>query len=204
MKRNIDDLPALLSLSSRYAVSRVMVSNLLPYSAEMCKDTLYSKAIMDTNPLVKLELPRMDVNEVTGKALSDAVRTGHSLSIGGANPLDASNRCPFIHAGATATGWEGNGSPCLPLLHSHVRFVNERQHSCRHQVVGNVNERPLNEVWKEPNYVAFRERVQLFDFSPCTACGGCDLSEDNETDCLGNPFPTCGTCPWAQGVVQCP
>jgi len=67
-----------------------------------------------------------------------------------------------------------------------------------------VNERKLRELWNEPAYLAFRERVQTFDFSPCTFCGGCNLSEINEEDCFGNTFPTCGGCLWAQGVIQCP
>jgi hypothetical protein len=33
---------------------------------------------------------------------------------------------------------------------------------------------------------------------------GCNLSETNEEACFGNPFPTCGGCLWAQGVIQCP
>jgi MoaA/NifB/PqqE/SkfB family radical SAM enzyme len=204
MKRNIKDLPALLDLCNRYAVSRFMVSNILPYTHDMCSETLYSKTLMDTRPLTCLELPRMDVNEITGKALSEASRTGYSLTVGGANPLDASNRCPFIYAGATAISWDGNMSPCVPLLHSHTRFVNDRPHSCRSYVIGNVNDRCLSELWADPGYAQFRERVQLFDFSPCTTCGGCDFSENNEEDCQGNTFPTCGTCPWAQGIVQCP
>jgi MoaA/NifB/PqqE/SkfB family radical SAM enzyme len=204
MKRNIDDLPVLLEMCSRFAVSRFMVSNVLPYSEDMCAESLYHLALTDTNPIARLELPRMDVNRITGEALSRAVRAGYGLSIGGADPLQSANRCPFIHAGATAISWDGNVSPCVPLLHSHVRFVNERRHSCRRYVVGNVNERPLDELWMDPQYLDFRERVQLFEFSPCSSCGGCDLSEDNEADCAGNTFPTCGMCPWAQGVVQCP
>lgn len=33
---------------------------------------------------------------------------------------------------------------------------------------------------------------------------GCELRETNEADCYGNPFPTCGECLWAAGLVQCP
>jgi MoaA/NifB/PqqE/SkfB family radical SAM enzyme len=204
MKRNIRDLPALLEMCNRYAVSRFMVSNLLPYTQDMCSETLYSKTLMETTPLTTLELPRMDVNEITAKSLRDASRTGYSLMVGGANSHDASNRCPFIHAGASAISWDGKMSPCIPLLHSHTRYVNDRAHLCGSYVVGNVNDRPLRELWTHKEYVRFRERVQLFEFSPCTACGGCDLSENNEEDCQGNTFPTCGTCPWAQGVIQCP
>jgi organic radical activating enzyme len=72
MKRNIKDLPVLLRMCNRYAVSRFMVSNVLPYTPDMCSETLYSKTIMETTPLTTLELPRMDVNEITAKSLSDA------------------------------------------------------------------------------------------------------------------------------------
>jgi MoaA/NifB/PqqE/SkfB family radical SAM enzyme len=204
MKRNINDLPKLIDICSRYAVSRFMVSNVLPYSDEMRGETLYSRTIMETPPPTRIELPRMDISDLTKKALSHAVRTGFNVTVGGADTLDASNHCPFISAGATAIGWDGQVSPCLPLLHSHVRYVNDRTHSCRCYHVGTVNDRSFRDLWHEPDYVAFRARVREFEFSPCTICGGCDFSEDNETDCLGNPFPTCGTCPWAQGIVQCP
>lgn len=43
-----------------------------------------------------------------------------------------------------------------------------------------------------------------FDFSPCTDCGGCDLADSNQEDCIGNSFPVCGDCLWAKGVIQCP
>jgi len=47
--------------------------------------------------------------------------------------------------------------------------------------------------------------LQNFAFAPCTFCGGCDLSETNEEDCIGNDiFPVCGGCLWAQGIIQCP
>jgi hypothetical protein len=61
----------------------------------------------------------------------------------------------------------------------------------------------LKAIWLQPDYVAFRERVRSFNFSPCTDCGGCDLGESNEEDCFGNPFPVCGDCLWARGVLRC-
>ena len=67
-----------------------------------------------------------------------------------------------------------------------------------------LDERPLVDLWRGPEYVAFRAKVQAFDFAPCTICDGCALSETNEEDCYGNGFPTCGGCLWAQGYVQCP
>lgn len=45
-------------------------------------------------------------------------------------------------------------------------------------------------------------REAFFQFGPCTFCGGCDLSESNEEDCLGKTFPICGGCLWAQGMIH--
>jgi MoaA/NifB/PqqE/SkfB family radical SAM enzyme len=95
-------------------------------------------------------------------------------------------------------------SPCLALLHSHTSYLNERKRRSKRYVVGNVNEHTMSELWSSPEYVAMRERVQSFQFSPCAFCGGCDFSEANEEDCFGNAFPTCGGCLWAQGIIQCP
>ena len=60
------------------------------------------------------------------------------------------------------------------------------------------------DLWLDPDYLHYRERVHSFAFAPCTACGGCELLETNEEDCLGNTFPSCGCCLWAQGLIQCP
>ena len=70
--------------------------------------------------------------------------------------------------------------------------------------MGNLAERDLEDLWNAPEHLAFRTRVQEFDFSPCTFCGGCDCSLSNEEDCFGTPYPTCGGCLWAQGVIRCP
>jgi hypothetical protein len=67
-----------------------------------------------------------------------------------------------------------------------------------------VTENSLADLWNTPEHIAFRERLQTFDFPPCVLCGGCELAEKNEEDCEGNVFPTCGGCLWSQGVIQCP
>ena len=122
----------------------------------------------------------------------------------GASFDESNDCCPFSEGGSMAIGWEGNLSPCLPLLHNHITYLNGWERSLKRHAVGNVIERDLNVLWNEPEYVAFRERVQKFDFSYCIFCGGCNLLESNEEDCFGNAFPVCGGCMWAQGVIQCP
>ena len=204
MKRNIADLPSLLTLSSQMGAKRFLVSNVLPYTAEMREEILYSRGLMDVAYGSYLELPIMDVSKTTLGPISQALRSSQSVAFTGNRLKDTKNRCPFIQSQATAISWEGDISPCLPLLHSHVSFLDKRERFSRRNVIGNVNKIALQDLWNAPEYITFRERVQLFDFSPCALCGGCELAEGNEEDCFGNKFPTCGGCLWAHGVIQCP
>jgi len=204
MKRNIADLPALLKLGRELGIRRFMVSNVLPYTAEMKEEILYARSRMDFCLGPFLELPIIDINEATFRPLYEAFDSGKSVVFSGNRNDDRKGRCPFVESRSTAVSWEGNLSPCLPLLHSHRSFLDRRERFSRRHIVGSVNEKALLDLWRDPQYAAFRDRVQAFDFSPCVICGGCEMGEGNEEDCFGNEFPTCGGCLWAQDVVQCP
>ncbi len=167
-------------------------------------EVLYSRAIGDFVYGARLDLPKLDMNEVTREPFYRIMRSGKNIAFPGNRLEEANNRCPFIEKGATAISWEGKVSPCLPLLHTHTDYLEERERISRRHQIGSLAESTLKQLWNEPEYVALRERVKNFDFSPCHICGGCELSEKNEEDCFGNPFPTCGGCLWAQGLIQCP
>ncbi len=209
MKRNIAELPAVLRLGQRMGASRFLVTNVLPYTDALRDEVLYDRALSDIFYLPSiwvphLSLPKMDRNETTRESLYQVMGGSVNVSWVGANLGGANDRCPFVENGSGAIGWDGRLSPCLPLLYSHTSFLVDRPRFARRWIIGNVLERDLDDVWNTPEHLAFRERVQAFDFSPCTFCGGCDLAQANEEDCLGNSFPTCGGCLWAQGVIQCP
>jgi radical SAM protein with 4Fe4S-binding SPASM domain len=112
--------------------------------------------------------------------------------------------CRFVNEGTAAITWNGDVSPCVALMHSYTCFVIRRWKSIRHYSLGNVGREDIRDIWKKQEFVDFRRRVRGFQFSPCTDCGGCELVEGNEADCFGNPFPVCGDCLWAKGVIQCP
>ena len=186
MKRNIADLAAVLDIGQRLGASQILVTHLLPYTKEMCDEVLYYGTAMHRYEVIanhgahNLNLPRTGIDETV-----------------------RNDRCPFIEKEAGAIGWDGSLSPCLPLLHNHVSYLYDRERTSRRWAIGNVTETDLFELWNAPEHIAFRERVQAFDFPPCTQCF-CDFSEKNEEDCFRNTFPTCGGCLWAQGVIQCP
>jgi MoaA/NifB/PqqE/SkfB family radical SAM enzyme len=204
MKRNFADLPAVLKLGSHMDVQHFLVTNVLAYTAEMREEILYSRALGDFVEGAPLELPKLDMNEDTRDPFYWVLRSGKNVAFAGSRPGETNNRCPFIDSGATAISWEGNVSPCLPLLHSNKNFLDGRERFSKKHIVGNIRHSDLETCWNQPEYVALRERVKAFDFSPCYICGGCQLAEANEEDCFGSPFPTCGGCLWAQGIIRCP
>ena len=209
MKRNLADLAHLPRLARRIGAARIMVTNLIPYSREMADEILYQRALYFTrsaaSPLApQLSLPNLDWDAQAGAFLAVHLRYSAPVRLMDA-PLDWSrDSCRFVQRGCAVIGCDGRVAPCLGLLHPHTTYLHGYERQIGAYSLGNVADRPLAEIWRDAEYVAFRERVAAFDFSPCTICGGCNELETNLTDCFGSPFPACGGCLWAQGIVQCP
>jgi|WetSurMetagenome_2_1015567.scaffolds.fasta_scaffold38266_4 MoaA/NifB/PqqE/SkfB family radical SAM enzyme len=207
MKRNIKDLSAVIKIAVQLGARRFMVTNVLPYTQEMRDEILYSRSLGNSlfgfNPL-SLDMPKMDMDALDDDAVHPAMLRGLPLRLAKGTLIERNDRCPFIEKGAIAIRCDGQVSPCLPLLHDHRTYLDRFERSLRHYSVGDISQQPLSEIWNNPEHLSFRERVQEFDFSPCTSCGGCNYLDTNEADCMRNPFPTCGGCLWAQGVIQCP
>jgi MoaA/NifB/PqqE/SkfB family radical SAM enzyme len=209
MKRNIDDLPEVITLGKRFGAKRFMVTNVLPYTEEMQSEILYKRTLRDITYLPSpwlpyLRLSKMDLNETTRDAFFKALNSGCNVEYASNNLGGSNDICKFIEEGSQTIGWDGGLSPCLPLLHDHVSYLHGKVRVSRRDIIGNENDHSLAELWFDESYVAYRERVQSFAFAPCTPCGGCELSQLNEEDCYGNTFPSCGGCLWNQGVIQCP
>jgi len=203
MKRNINELPKLLNMSSKVGIGRYMVTNILPYTPEMCEEVLYHRAIervaWQASPWhPHVNMPEIDLNQATREALFHAWATRPGVM------FKRHDRCPFIEQRSVSISWDGYASPCLALLHSHESYLFDKKRSVTRWRIDNVNDTPLAEIWNRREYHAFRERVEQFDFSPCTYCASCEMAEANQEDCFGNTFPACGGCLWAQGVIQCP
>ncbi len=174
MRRNIADLPAVLHLARRLGAMHFSVSNVLPVTEDLQEERLYTKSLRSLTYIPSSQVPRLSLPKMDFNELTQDALV------------------------------QAFNSGCWPLMHSHTSYLHGKvRHSQRH-IIGNVRERGLLDLWLDPEYVGYRERVQSFAFPPCTFCGGCDMSESNVDDCFGNEFPACGGCLWAQGVVQCP
>jgi MoaA/NifB/PqqE/SkfB family radical SAM enzyme len=210
MKRNISDLPKIIRIGHSFGARYYSVSNLQPVMEDMQVDRLYKRtthniAYLPSPVLPALSLPKIDFNDETSAALTEAFNSGCNVSFAGNNWGGANDTCNFVESGTMSIAWNGDVSPCWPLMHTHTSYLHGKPRLSKKHVIGSVNERSLQDLWLDPDYLAYRERLHNFVFAPCVFCGGCDLSELNEEDCIGNStFPVCGGCLWAQGIIQCP
>jgi len=208
MKRNVHELPGLQWIAKRIGASFILVSNVLPYSAELIDETLYD---MNTtafhgkgSPWAPMWiLPKMDVTATTREPLAKVFRSQSNLSFLDIDLGVRNNHCPFVNEGSMAVDWQGTVSPCPPLMHTYSCYVLGRQKEIRSYEVGDLAEQSARAIWDAPDFVAFRQRVRDFEFAPCVDCGGCYMAEKNEEDCFGNLFPVCGDCLWARGIIRC-
>lgn len=210
MRRNLAELPRVVDLAIELGANRVHVSNLLAYSADMLAEVLYAWMSPGSTPVsqrreIEVTLPHFAVTEETRGTLA-AVAGDPRVELWMADASSAANFdwCPFVEAGSTSVRWDGAVSPCPPLLHRHTHYLEDRLRRSEPFVVGHLLEQALPTIWLSEAYLALRQRVQAFDFSPCSVCNTCEMASDNLEDCVGNVAPTCGGCLWAQGLIRCP
>ena len=209
LRRNVADLSAMDDLARSVGAHTILVSNVLPYSADMekemlCALTLSTDTFASASPKIEMRLPRIDISPATRETILGLLRGFGNLTLMG-NPIQAETHyCRFVEERTAFVRWDGAVAPCLGLLHGSKTFLYGYERAVKPHVFGDVRKTPIEAIWNSSEYRSFREKVRDFDFSPCHLCGGCSLLDSNEEDCFGNGFPACGGCLWAQGIVQCP
>ena len=206
MRRNLAELPKVAALAVRLGAQAFMVTNVYPYSQELKEEILYRNTMWawGDGHSIQAALPRMDGQEETLQAVASFMLQSRRLDGPGPQHVRPAETCPFVERGSTSVRWDGQVSPCLPLLHSHTSYLGDTLRRTQTHSFGSVLERPLADIWLNLDYMDLRRRLQEFDFSPCTVCNSCEMAEGNQEDCFGNLKPTCGGCLWAQGFIQCP
>lgn len=209
MRRNIDSLPALLTLAHDLQLDFVSVSNVVPHTPAMAVEMLWGGAAWaasfpDASWRPRLELARMTLDDESRPALAALLDHGPTWPHPGAAGGPQRNHCRFAHEGVLAVAWDGRVAPCLSLLHTHPEHVHGHWKTIKSYTVGHIDENSLPDIWRDSTYRDLRQRLRAFEFSPCFACGGCPETDTNDSDCYGSPFPACGECLWAQGIVLCP
>ncbi len=205
MQRNLAELPELLRLEHRIGARKFLVTNVYPHTPELLKEILYRRSIGESLwGRSTIRMARMDPGRRCAGILENVIQGLYTPKLEGAELLWPVDTCPFVARGSTCVRWDGAVSPCIPLLHTHESYLEDRFRTTTAHTIGSVHEQTLREIWMSPEYVALRQRLQDFDFSPCTACNSCEKADGNQEDCFGNTTPACGGCLWAQGFIQCP
>lgn len=186
---NLDDLYKLPNIAKQAGASFVIVTNLLPHTPEMVKETLYDR----DEPL------RMGGGWGIQRAGWIAWGTPRLARM----KWGGWQRCRFVKDPSVVIGWDGGVSPCYALMHSYTYYIYGRRKEVTRYVLGSVRERSLADIWTSEEYVLFRAKVRDFRFPSCVDCGmDCSFAQEN-TDCYGND-PSCADCLWAQDIIQCP
>lgn len=128
MKRNIHELPELRRIAGRIMASYIIVSNLLPYTAEMQDEILYNLEPTSHEGQGSVAaplwlLPKLDWNQTTAPPLTTILREQPVMSFLDINLTQRNNYCPFVRIGSLAVAWHGGISPCPPLLHSYTCYL---------------------------------------------------------------------------------
>ena len=204
MKRNIADLPQVLDLGLRLGATSFSVSNIEAYTAAMDNELLYSHSLTNPAHLRQLEMPRMDLGTENGDVLKRLIGRFTLPGLMGAKNADHLGTCPFLERGSASVRWDGQVSPCLPLLHAHTVYTNGYSRLWQEFHIASAMDRDFGDIWNDKDYRTFRKKLLDFSFAPCTMCNSCDLPNLNGEDCYGNVHPACGGCLWSQGFIQCP
>jgi MoaA/NifB/PqqE/SkfB family radical SAM enzyme len=207
MKRNIHDLSEVIRLGSRLGAVEFSISNVLAHNKELLDENLYMRSLdmvvgQGIRPLV--HMPLMDIQPQTMSALANVLKDMNQLELTDVLLNKNTDQCPFVERGSVSIRWDGNVSPCLPLLYTHTHFVDERERTSKEYFVGDVKVDELPAIWNKQEYRDLRKRLQDFDFSPCAFCNSCEMANENMEDCFGNVQPSCGGCLWARGLIRCP
>ncbi len=212
MKSNLAQLGNLARFALKHQANEINISNVIPTDEQSLQESLYNRIVSlgflaqekdGAHP--KVSLPMMDMKlPGTKEAFLDLLSSDNMVEFNGTSLMRRRRYCKFIEEGNAFVRHDGDVSPCMALLHSGITYLENDKRIIYHHSFGNVRSESLTDIWNNEEYTQFRARVKNFEFSPCVNCGGCEKRDDNKTDCLGNPKPTCGACLWAEGIISCP
>lgn len=204
LRNSASKLGGMHALAADLGVDFTFVSNVVPFRKEDADQMLYLASVNGLRQTPRMFLPPLDNVEGLAHAVADMVAPNEPIHYLQPPRDPYGGRCPFVAEGSAIVGSKGQVTPCMALLHSAPCQVMGREKRFESKAFGNIADSDIVDIWNSDDFAAFRERVQRFDFAPCVHCTGCRKAKDNGRDCHGSPFPTCGDCLWAQGVIQCP
>ncbi len=167
MKRNINDLPKVMKLARSLGAGALDEQ---PHARDAghARDGVCTPRRCAQSPISRvaacptLSLPRDGLpSETAQRALPGIQRPATTSAVGA-----AIGRRPTTSATSSSSSmsvsWNGDVSPCWPLMHTHIGYLNGKERKSIRHVVGNVRHASLRDLWLDPEYLAYREaRAEL-------------------------------------------
>lgn len=194
-KYNCGTLPLLPSFAEKFGIKKIVLSNVIPYSIPQ-ESTISCLASQKNKE--KLEKLFEDLKKQTQNSDITIILPRTTFT--------SERSCPFIAHKATFISWDGSVSPCIYYGHNWMAVFSGRERTIKKVTFGKIKDESLLEIWKNPEYIAFRFRATFFVQPSCLYCNFvrlCKFTESNQMDCWGNT-PTCSSCPYAHDLVKCP
>ena len=211
MKHNLEQFKLLFQKAQALGIAQIKATHLIPYDesqiANICYEQILPGGAYDEPSLssVRVDIPFLDLRHIREHDILSLVENPvTAFSIMGTPLYIKENDCRFVRDGIAFLRWDGELSPCMALLHEHTLYQQGAKRNIRPCSFGSAKKQPVIDTWESDAYRAFRTRMLSGAFSHCTRCQPCEDFESNLEDCSGNPFPACGACLWAQGLIQCP
>jgi len=206
MKCNVNELKNLPGSASRGGAFALLVTNVMPYSADTMGEILYTYPAASKIPKAPGLMPGnyVDIASIVWEAAAKKWFTWGTIKLP-RMVWGAARNCRFVNSYSAVVTWDGEVVPCYPLSHSYSCFVFGRRKEVKRYSFGNLKASSLYSLWTSEEYVRFRGKVRLFRFPSCVDCElayTCDYPVEN-CDCWGNE-PSCADCLWAQDIIQCP
>lgn len=190
--RNAADACGVVALAGSLGIGRVIVSQLLPQTAEGADEILYGR------------YARPETKALYDRLLSTAYRQGIRLDLPRLE-LKTERRCAFAEDGACFVTAEGGVAPCYRFAHDGREFVLGREKEVFAHSFGSLTEQSLAAIWQARSYSAFREALLANRYPSCPDCDlldCCNIAGDSTADCWSGS-PSCADCLWARGFLKC-
>lgn len=166
MKDNMEEIPGFVELMAEQKVDEVAFKNLSGvFSQEDLNQVIYEGYYQ-----VRVDQERRDKYIAEAKKMAE--KNGIRLIFHGNFIAERVNDCRAMPLNYPFIAWNGDVSPCCTLKYPAIRLGKDGEGiDCEVLTFGNVNEEPLEKIWRNQRYVRLRERIRAGETPE--ECGDC-------------------------------
>jgi putative metalloenzyme radical SAM/SPASM domain maturase len=146
-----------------------------------------------------------EISAIFAEAEQVARETGLDLQLPAITPR-SERKCDFVEKGAAFISWDGGVHNCYFLWHQFSCYSSRSKKYVKPRVFGNLAGQGIREIWNNPEFIAYRQKVLRHEYPVCSNCSvvPCEYvyTEEFKQDCFTNEV-ACGDCFWCMGLFRC-